>query len=190
MEGLETIRTIDWLLPEELSGGRPGEDWWMAGGDSVALRAFRGLGIVEEQGPAPDELAICFRGIRAPDTEKDSVLLLETDGRWKAYELRWRAGAGGSCPGLGGGSLERWYLSPEPGDGVVARVFERGTYHLADGALRYRRGEGGRQPLTPPRVHSGAIRGFPGESPHMWWEVQLVEGEGSSPGIPWMGRVR
>ena len=102
MEGLETIRTIDWLLPEELSSGRPEEDWWMAGGDSVALRAFRGLGIVEEKGPAPDELAVCFRGIRAPDTEKDSVLLLETDGRWKAYELRWRAGAGGPCKFAGG----------------------------------------------------------------------------------------
>ena len=32
---------------------------------------------------------------------------------------------------------------------VVARLFERGSYHLSDATLRYRRGASGRQPLTP-----------------------------------------
>ncbi len=32
---------------------------------------------------------------------------------------------------------------------VLARLFERGSYHVSGAALRYRRGRGGRQPLTP-----------------------------------------
>jgi hypothetical protein len=189
MEGLETIRTIDWLLPQEVSGGRPGEDWWTAGGDSVALRAFRGLGLVEEHGPADDELKVCFRGVRTPDTEKDSILLLETDGRWRSYGLRWQGRSEGPCSGLGGGSLERWFLVKEPGEGVVARVFERGTYHLADGAFRYRRGEGGRQPLTPPTVDSGSVLISHEPSLRVWWEVQLKAGPGGIQGTPWKGRL-
>jgi hypothetical protein len=51
--------------------------------------------------------------------------------------------------------------SPECPDGIAVRIdpdppaaagyalfFETGTYSFTDGAVRYRRGEGGRQPLT------------------------------------------
>jgi hypothetical protein len=38
----------------------------------------------------------------------------------------------------------------------LVRLFESGEYHLADGALRYRRGGGGRQPLTPERLGLGS----------------------------------
>ncbi len=70
-EGLETVRTIAWLLPEELSGGRPGGDWWANGNDSLALRAFRGVGLVKGGVVVDDHLRVCFRGVRSPNPEKD-----------------------------------------------------------------------------------------------------------------------
>jgi len=47
-------------------------------------------------------------------------------------------------------SLETWRLDVpiQPGM-LVARLYERGSYHLSGSALRYRRGASGRQPLTP-----------------------------------------
>jgi hypothetical protein len=39
---------------------------------------------------------------------------------------------------------------------LLARVFERGSYHLEDRAIRYRLGEAGRQPLTAERLESGS----------------------------------
>ena len=39
---------------------------------------------------------------------------------------------------------------------VLARVFERGSYHLEDRAIRYRAGDGGRQPLSEERLESGS----------------------------------
>jgi hypothetical protein len=35
-------------------------------------------------------------------------------------------------------------------------VFERGSYHLEDRAIRYRTGDGGRQPLSEERLESGS----------------------------------
>ena len=40
-----------------------------------------------------------------------------------------------------------WSAPAEP---ILLRFFETGSYHLGDDALRYRRGSGGRQPLTEP----------------------------------------
>ena len=48
-EGLETVRTVGWLLPREVSSGRPGVDWVSNGGDSLGLRAFRGQGMVDDR---------------------------------------------------------------------------------------------------------------------------------------------
>ncbi|HIF20809.1 MAG TPA: hypothetical protein EYQ27_02630 [Gemmatimonadetes bacterium] len=46
--------------------------------------------------------------------------------------------------------LKSWRLSVTPDEPVVlARLFERGSYHISGKALRYRRGGAGRQPLTP-----------------------------------------
>jgi hypothetical protein len=172
-EGLETIRTIAWLLPEEVSGGRAGRDWWIEHGDSLTLRAFRGLALIEG-GPVQTRVVrVCFRGVRSPDPEKDSVLLLGVDGSWRAHDLEDRVRVSSGCPGLDEGSEEKWTLSPAPSGALLARVFERGSYHLADGALRYRRGEGGRQPLTPERIRTGSFLG-PAEGGHPFaWEIAL-----------------
>jgi hypothetical protein len=47
-----------------------------------------------------------------------------------------------------GGDPELWSVDPPVPGALVVRVFERGSYHVSGGALRYRRGMGGRQPLT------------------------------------------
>lgn len=43
-------------------------------------------------------------------------------------------------------------------DPVFALVFETGAYHLADGALRYRRGRSGRQPLVEAILRTSPFR--------------------------------
>lgn len=120
-----------------------------AGSDSLALRAFRGYAL-----RCPGELgrrviAVSAAGVRAPDPAKDSVLLMLASGGTAAFALVAREGSVGPCLGEGRPS-ERWTLSgPVPPGVVAARYFERGVYHLSGGALRYRRGLAGRQPLTP-----------------------------------------
>ena len=47
-----------------------------------------------------------------------------------------------------GADSELWTIDPPVPGALVARIFERGSYHVSGGALRYRRGMGGRQPLT------------------------------------------
>ena len=173
-EGLETVRTIAWLLPEEVSGGRVNSDWWAKGGDSLNLRAFRGTALIRGRTGSAPLVIVCFRGLRAPDPDKDSVLVLGGDGRWTAHDLQRRTPNPADCPGPDAGREEEWALSPAPVDPVFARVFERGSYHLADGALRYRRGEGGRQPLTPERIQEGEFLGSSEGGRPFAWEVSLL----------------
>ena len=86
--------------------------------------------------------------------------MLLSSGRWIPRALATRSGATGGCAGTGG-SLERWTLSDTVAGATLVRLFERGSYHLSDDALRYRIGSGGRQPLTAPRfdpARSGIVR--------------------------------
>ena len=184
-EALETVRTSAWLLREELSGGSPEQDWW-PGEDTIGLRAFRALGLVREGSVTGQELLACVRGVRMPNPDKDSVLLLGADGNWRGHELERRVRSGGECTELDGGWEERWTVAPEPHQPVLGRIFERGSYHLADGALRYRRGAGGRQPLTPERVREGRFQEGEGG---FRWEMEVQEPPGRSPGLEWRGKA-
>ncbi len=172
-DGLETVRTVAWVLGEELSNGRQGLDWQVAGGDSLSLRAFRGIGLVEGRSGSPRTMTVCFRGIRSPAPEKDSLLLLGGDGRWRVVALEGRNADSAGCQGLEGWSREAWTVSQMGTDAVLARLFERGSYHLSGGALRYRRGRGGRQPLTPEVIEDGS---FLAQTDLGWgtgWEITL-----------------
>jgi hypothetical protein len=189
-EGLETVRTIAWILPMELSGGRPGRDWERWGEDSLVLRAFRGLGMVSPDYSGGDGMTVCFRGVRSPNPEKDSVLLLGRDGQWTPHDLVRRIPGTAGCGSSEGGRTEHWDLAPVPVQGVVARIFERGSYHFADGALRYRRGRGGRQPLTPERIESGRFEFAWGSRVHLVWEVTLRDPSGPRPSSTWGGMAR
>jgi hypothetical protein len=187
-EGLETIRTVSWILSRELSGSREGRDRRGMSPDSFSVRAFRGMGTVVPSGSPKGTLRVCYQGLRAPDPGKDSVLLLTAAGSWRAGNLETRRVVAATCPSLPGGRLEEWTLEGGSGksqEGVVARIFESGSYHLADEAFRYRRGRGGRQPLTAPRIHAGSFRA--GAGGELRWRLHLtVPGRGADT-LAWEG---
>ena len=180
-EALETIRTIGWVLGEETGPGWPEVDWAVASGDSLPLRAFRGLALLPAGSWSGRRARVCFRGHRAPAPEKDSVLLLGPDGSWSALDLEDRVHLSDQCPGMPGWEEEEWTLSQgRPGD-LLARLFERGSYHLVNRALRYGRGPGGRQPLTPEILEEGRfLHPLPGGR-RVRWEV-VIEPAFDGPG--------
>lgn len=148
-DALVSLRVGRFLLRSELRFGRPGRDWTVAG-DSLPIRAFRGTALVCPERPAADELLVWYRGLRGADPAKDSVLLIGPGGTADVRALVGVGAAPGACDAAGGAPVERWRLDAAPSGGVVlARLFERGSYHLSDAALRYDRGDSGRQPLTP-----------------------------------------
>jgi hypothetical protein len=180
-EGLETIRTLAWLLAEETRTSRPGLDWFSALGDSLPLRAFRGLALPDPEGWTANRVRVCFQGHRSPAPEKDSVLLLGPDGSWRALDLVDRVSRSDECVGMSGWGEEEWTLSGGVPGAILGRLYERGSYHLADGALRYRRGSGGRQPLTPENLQEGSFIDPAGRGGGVRWEV-VLEGLTGIPG--------
>jgi hypothetical protein len=148
-DGLAAVRVARQSLGHDGLASDPLRDGWAVSADSVSLRAFRGLGYVCGAGATPRDLVVDVEGIRLPEPAKDSVLVLDPSGRWTPMALDTTAAA--ACAGPGGENHgEAWRLSePVPPDAVLARYFERGSYHVVDGALRYRRGLSGRQPITP-----------------------------------------
>jgi hypothetical protein len=177
-ERLAAARTARHVLGQEARAAM-GEGAWAVGPDSLALRAFRGRGLVCPGGVGGAEIHVAAAGTRAPDPEKDSVLL--------ALALVERGPSHAPCP-FGSASPERWLLSgPVPRDVVVAGWFERGAYHLSAGALRYRRGLAGRQPLTPEVLRTPGS-GFRAVPPDVVADLVLDGGEG--PASAWTFRLR
>ncbi|MXW16227.1 MAG: hypothetical protein F4139_11305 [Gemmatimonadetes bacterium] len=143
---LDETRLIHQVLSAEVRHGEAGGDWTIDAGD-LALRAFRGIGFNCRTQPA-NGWGVAVAGYRSPDSDKDSVLVLD-DGAWRPAALvRRTRNAGLDCQRLAGFSTEMWVLDPPPSRPVVALYFERGAYRLASDAFRYRRGLGGWQPLT------------------------------------------
>lgn len=189
-QGQETVRTVGWILSQELAGGVPEVDWWTGEGDSLGLRAFRGLALVRNRNPG-GEVVVCYRGVRNPNPEKDSLLVLGSDGAWRSRGLGSRSSGAGGCWDGVAGQEEIWTVDElAPGEEWhLARVFERGSYHLANGAFRYRSGSGGRQPLTAPNLREGHFRISPGALQGLDWDLTL-ESERSGAAAVWRGRVR
>ena len=183
-EGLAGARAVAWVLGEELEGGRAVIDVGQPAADSFGIRAFRGTAIVCTQ---EDSATFIVRrvGTRNPEPDKDSVLTLTTDGRWLAGRLEWWSRAPGTCPSRSGGREERWRLRNPAGSGVLLRLFERGSYHLTGGALRYRIGRGGRQPITPSVLDpaGSGITGF--VSGGLVVNVAVRGSHRDRPGIAW-----
>jgi hypothetical protein len=140
-------RFVAGILGWELRARAPGLDPLELGGDSVSVRAFRGMGIVCARTGTTAHAR--YRGLRSPDPAKDSLLLLA--GR-SAEQVRPLAAVSTTAlsPCLARAGEDLIALSPDttllPGDLLL--VFEHGVYHLSGAALRYRRGAGGRQPMT------------------------------------------
>jgi hypothetical protein len=156
-EALEFVRTVWGVLDEELRPGMVGRDWDPVTGTSLRLRAFRGVGRVCLPAGDSEGWIVAFRGRRFPEAVRDSLLVLGEDGGWRAFSLLTVARAGGCATGSGEEVFRMGWSEPsEEIRPILVRLFESGEYHLADGALRYRRGGGGRQPLTPERLGLGS----------------------------------
>ncbi|MDZ7779154.1 MAG: hypothetical protein U5R14_04335 [Gemmatimonadota bacterium] len=148
-EVLASARLTGALLRSETGVALRGRDWELHD-DALRLRAFRGTALVCPEGSGADTLDAAYVGYRAPDPTKDSVVVLYQDG---SRVVRGLEGVGSGVAECMGEALSRrttLVLSESvPTGAVVARVFERGAYSVADAAFRYRRGAAGRQPLTP-----------------------------------------
>lgn len=148
MDVLSARRLAAVVVGRDLRRGVAQRDWMDPAGDSLALRVFRGWSLACPTSPRRSEgVDIAYRGARAPVPAKDSVLVLTGEG-WVAADLvrRVRVDRSSCLKGLDS-TAELWTLDP-PVSGPLMRVFERGSYHISNRALRYRRGRGGRQPLT------------------------------------------
>ena len=130
-------------------------------------------------------LVVSYVGDRAPDPAKDSVLLLAADGGRAVRALVGTAAPSRPCAMLEPAGSAAWRLDASaPLGTVAAQLFERGSYHLSGSALRYRRGAGGRQPLTP-EVWSPST----GWSLTAGWAGVTFVPRDTSAGPPWSGLV-
>jgi hypothetical protein len=153
-EWLATRRVARHLLGWEARAS-DGRRRWTVSADSAALRAYRGHALICPGGLPSADVLVSVRGVRRADPGKDSVLLMGHGGGPRAVALVSRTVVEVPCPGALVPATERWKLSADvPPGTVVGRYFERGAYHLSGRALRYRRGAGGRQPLTPEALAS------------------------------------
>jgi len=144
-----SVRVTRRVLQGELSRAGRGEDL-IVGDDSIAVRAFRGVGIVCV--PIGGRVAVvAYRGSRQVDPAKDSLEVVGADGSLTVLDLVGARASGTPCPiAVGREGVQEWVTDRDlPTDAVLVRPFERGSYHLSNSAFRYRRGAGGRQPLTP-----------------------------------------
>ena len=113
--------------------------------DSLAMRAFRGSGV--PCGTTPGGVLVRYKGDRLPDPAKDSVLVVRAAAETGLLLLD-DAPAAGECAALADEIVLRLETTASVPQAAVLLVFESGSYHLRTGALRYRIGAGGRQPLT------------------------------------------
>jgi hypothetical protein len=159
-EALEVVRTTWVILGEEVRGGRANDDWRVDDSGVLQLRSFQGVARICEVDAATSDWWVAYRGRRLPDPSRDSILALRPDGRWQSLDLASSTSSPGpteKCQSLDGESVLRWVVEGSgEAETILARTYETGSYHLVDGALRYRRGGGGRQPLTATRLSSGS----------------------------------
>lgn len=145
----EAVRASRLILGSELRT-LESHDLIASSQDSLRVRAFRGGGpICYVNGT---QIGVRYRGYRAPDPAKDSVVLATAIGEEHRAVA---AVAGRTCEGEGLLLELDAEVTGRPG---LALVFETGAYHLANGALRYRRGEGGRQPLIEAILRPATFR--------------------------------
>ncbi len=147
MDLLSARRLAAVVIGKELRSGVRGRDWTGPALGGLSLRAFRGWGPVCGSASEGRRIVVAYHGERAANPVKDSVLVL-TDEGWLRADLTRRTPGPPACEIDLGGNSELWTIDPPISGALLARVFERGSYHVSGGALRYRRGRGGRQPLT------------------------------------------
>jgi prepilin-type N-terminal cleavage/methylation domain-containing protein len=115
--------------------------------DSLAVRAFRGTATPCDE--STGELVVRYGGDRAPNPGKDSVLVISPGAPERAVALTAsRAALSSGCAPREGEVPMVWQLEPSTPAPSLLLLFESGVYYLAGGALRYRLGAEGRQPVS------------------------------------------
>lgn len=112
-------------------------------GDSISIRVFRGWGIV--CAAANGIVTVRYQGLRQPDATKDSMLVFGED---RAGTFQGTSPLNSDCPRHPDEQILGLSPSISVRAGALLLFYETGAYHLAVNALRYRRGNEGRQPLT------------------------------------------
>ena len=156
----ESARTVSTVLAGE-ARRMIGADVIASSHDSIAIRAFRGLGL--PCGVTSTGVLVRYTGDRMPDATKDSVLIV-TSPVETAAALQQSVPAPGQCPSQPGEVILEWRTGHGLPLTAVFLAFESGSYHLSTGAFRYRTGAGGRQPLTAEVLRHPGSR-FMGVSP-------------------------
>lgn len=147
---LAAVRTARHVLGVEVRASVASGSVPAVGEDSMALRSVRGWGPACLASPGSSAVWVRPQGTRGPEEGGDSVAVFSESGVPVTRLLLSREPSARSCAGGAGAGWERWQLSGAlPAGAVYVAYFRRGAYHLSGGALRYRAGESGRQPLTP-----------------------------------------
>lgn len=119
----------------------------------LPVRADRWWGRVCDTVPRPGRATLQLRGLRQPDPDKDSLVLVSVTGQLERRELE----AVRSVDHCDDGAVEvAWTPLPGEEPPLLVRGYERGVYRL-DHAFRYRRGLGGAQPLTAEVFHPDSL---------------------------------
>lgn len=148
----ETLRTADGIVRAEI---RPltSLDVRSVSSDSVAARIARGVGIVCDT--TRQSAVLRYRGLRLPDSAKDSLLVA---GEERVTTFRTISEPASRCVP----QADEQVLAVQPNvplrPGLVVLFFESGAYHIATHALRYRRGNESRQPITDELLDDRASR--------------------------------
>jgi Tfp pilus assembly protein PilX len=126
--------------------------------DSLAIRAFRGVGVPCHSAGAT--VHVRYRGDRLPEPAKDSVLAVGAvssgSGAGAVALLDSRSGAHEMCSAGPGERVLQLRLAEPLDSAAVVLVFESGRYFISNRALRYRLGAEGRQPLTAELLLAGS----------------------------------
>ena len=143
-DAAEALRTATQVLTAETRWLTPALDVRAIAPDSLSLRALRGSGVVCALDPAYGGI-VRYRGLRDPDPSKDSVLIERGANTELSALVLGVVTAGSVCDSVPAIKLA---VNQPLVIGDVVIVFESGNYYLSGGALRYRLGAGGRQPVT------------------------------------------
>ena len=118
--------------------------------DSIAMRVFRGIGIIcSTDSP---RVTMRYRGVRQPDPAKDSIIVAGSE---RIGSIRLLSSRIDACPTATGEQLIAIELDSATTLGDAVLFYETGAYHLASRALRYRRGASGLQPITDDFIDHG-----------------------------------
>lgn len=176
-----TAGVLEAELRDAPAGGRS------VGPDSVALRAYRAVAVVCDT--TGEHAVLRWSGSRGPDASKDSLLVPGATGA-RVLPLRAPAALAGAAD-CAPRPAERLYRIASDGvlaSGDVVLGFERGSYHLSDGALRWRVGAAGRQPLTG-EVFDDAAFGFAGAD-RILLQLHTSGARGRDPARAWRTVLR